>query len=116
MHDRRKRRRPMKWKMMLGMVVAVGSLAATEVRAQGNEAGSGATPAVQQEEAKSDQGDYGKIVNEPATVDADGVPVAKPNPMSGYLERARTFGNSPVEMPLVDDARADGPATGGQTN
>jgi hypothetical protein len=113
------------------MIVAVGSLAATEVRAQEDAAGSGATaPSAQQDDAagnepsdkaqskastKSDPSDYGTYVDGPATVDADGVPVPKPNPMSEFRKSSRTFDNVPIEMPLVDDPRTDGSATDGQT-
>src|ERR1700694_928156 len=98
MRNQQNRRRPMKWKMMLGMIVAVASLTAT--RAQANVAGDGTNAApVQQDEtagnpagdnpqsnspgqsAKSGPSDYGTYFNGPATVDADGVPVAKPNPI-----------------------------------
>jgi len=41
--------------------------------------------------------------------------VAKPNPMSDFLERARLFGPNAVGMPLVDDYRTDGSAADGQT-
>jgi len=40
--------------------------------------------------------------------------VAKPNPMSDFLDRAQKDGAPPVEMPLVDDYRSDGSATDGQ--
>lgn len=106
----------MRWKMMLGMVAAVGSLAATGVRAQGNEEASGATVAAQQDQAKSDRGADGRVVDLPTTVDAEGNEVAKPNPMSEYLQRSRAFEGSPIEMPLVDDFRADASATDGQAN
>ncbi|SRR6266446_6231848 len=106
----------MRWKMILGMIVAVGSLATTEVRAQGNAAGSGATTTpAQQHDAKSDPAGYGTYVDEPATVDANGALVAKPNPMSDFLKRSRQLGNAPVEMPLVDDFRTDGSGTDGET-
>jgi hypothetical protein len=117
--------------MVLGLIVAIGSLAATEARAQEDAAGSGATaPSAQQGDAagnepsenpqskattKSDPSDYGTYVDGPATVDADGVPVPKPNPMSDFRKRSRTFDNVPIEMPLLDDPRTDGSATDGQT-
>ena len=104
----------MKWNMVFGMMAAVGSLTATAARAQENAAGDGAT-ATEGKTATSDPADYGRVVEEPATVDADGVPVAKPNPMSDFLARARQLGNAPVEMPLVDDFRTDGTGTDGDT-
>jgi len=102
----------MKWNMVFGMIVAVGSLTATAVSAQENAAASGAT-ATEVQTAKSHPAPYGTYVEGPATVDANGVPVANPNPMSDFLERARELG--PVEMPLVSDFRTDGSATDGQT-
>jgi len=94
----------MRWNVILGMMVAVGSLAATEARAQENAAGSGATatPGRQDAERKG-------------TVNADGTLSPKPNEMSKFLKRSRQFGNLPIEMPLVDDYREDG-AGSGQTN
>ncbi len=110
----------MKWNMVFAMIVAVGSLTATAVGAQENAAASGATAkegqtANEGQTAKSDSVPYGMYADEPATPDADGVPVAKPNPMSDFLERARQLGPTGVEMPLVDDFRTDGSATDGQT-
>jgi len=104
----------MKWNMVFGMIVAVGSLTATAVSAQENAAGTGAT-ATKVQTAKSHPAPYGTYVEGPATVDANGVPVANPNPMSDFLERARQLGPTEVEMPLVDDFRTDGSATDGQT-
>src|SRR6266849_5883933 len=104
----------MKWNMVFAMMLAVGSLTATAARAQGDAAGS-ATTASEGKTATSDAPAYGMDFNEPATPDADGVPVAKPNPMSDFLERARQFGPTGVEMPLVDDVRTVGSATDGQT-
>ena len=115
----------MRWNMMLGMIVAVGSL--TAARAQASVAGDGtnATPAQQADTAgnppsdkpqsnspgqseKSGSSDYGTYVKGPATVDADGVPVAKPNPIAHFEKDARGD-NVPVEMPLIDDPRTDSP-------
>jgi hypothetical protein len=105
----------MKWNMVFGMIVAAGSLAATAVRAEDNAADTGATAKAEQA-AKSHPVPYGAYVNGPSTVDAQGNPVAKPNPMSRFLDRARALGGSPVEMPLVDDFRTDGSPTDGQAN
>jgi hypothetical protein len=87
------------------MMVAVGSLAATEARAQENAAGSGATatPGQQDEESKT-------------TVNADGTLSPAPNRMSKFLKRSDQFNNMPMEMPLVDDPREDGSGRSGQTN
>ncbi|HEX9575917.1 MAG TPA: hypothetical protein VF994_17605 [Myxococcales bacterium] len=102
----------MEWKMVVALIVAVGSLAATAARAQDNAAGRGAT-ATEGQTATSDPDASGTVVDEPATV--DGVPVAKPNPMSDFLKRARQLEGTEVEMPLVDDFRTDGTGTDGET-
>ena len=105
----------MKWNMVLATMLAVGSLTATAARAQDDVADAGTTTS----EAKTETSkppEYGMDFNEPATVDADGVPVAKPNPMSRFLERSRQLGGGDVEVPLVDDWRTDAPATDGQAN
>jgi hypothetical protein len=104
----------MNWKMVFVMIVAAGSLTATAVRADENAADRGAT-AKPEQTARSHRVPYGAYVEGPATSDANGTPVAKPNPMSRYLDRARELGSAPVEMPLVDDFRTDGTATDGQT-
>ncbi len=95
----------MRWNVILGLMVAVGSLAGTEARAQENAAGSGvtATPGQQDEESK-------------ATVNADGTLSPKPNAMSKFLKRSDQFGNLPMEMPLIDDPREDASGRSGQTN
>jgi hypothetical protein len=107
----------MRWNVMLGMIVAVGSLAATEARAQENAAGSGAiaTPGQQ------DDGAGNPLSNENTereTVNADGTLSSEPNPMSAFQKRSGQFGYAPVpiEMPLVDDPREDGSGQSGQTN
>src|ERR1700682_297708 len=106
MRNQQNRRRPMRWKMMLGMIVAVGSLTAT--RAKANVAGdeTNATPAQQDDtagnppgdnaqskspgqSAKSGSADYGAYFDGPATTDAEGVPVAKPNPIAHFEKDAR---------------------------
>ena|SRR2546425_11091881 len=104
----------MKWNMAFGMIVVVGSLAATDVRAQDDAAASATATSAQA--ATSDSNGYAKDFNEPATVDAEGVPVAKPNPMSDFLKRAREQGTTEVGMPLVSDYRTDDSTTGGQGN
>jgi len=107
----------MKWNMVFGMMAAVGSLTATAARAQENAAGDAAT-ATEGKTATSDPADYGRVVEEPATVDADGVPVAKPNPMSDFLKQAQQQGETgiAIEMPLVSDFRTDDSTTDGQPN
>jgi hypothetical protein len=107
--------------MILGMMVAVGSLAATQARAQeaDNPQSEASTKSTESktpgQSATSDSSAYGTYVKGPATVDADGVPVPKPNPMSDFQKRSRAFDGMPIEMPLVDDPRTDGSATDGQT-
>jgi hypothetical protein len=107
----------MRWKMILGTMVAVGAVASTQVRAQEKPAASEAAAPAQQGGASgnSTAGGYGTYVAGPATVDANGVPVAKPNPMSRFEKRSREFGNSPIQTPLLDDPRADGAAGDQQT-
>jgi hypothetical protein len=92
----------MRW-MIVGTMVAVGSLGATAVRAQESDAGMGATAT--QQSAQSDSPAYGAYVSGPATVDADGVPVAKPNAMSRFLDEDK--GSPPTGSPLIDAPPAD---------
>jgi len=92
----------MRW-MMVGTMIAAGSLAATAVRAQDNNAGTGATATGQSQQ--SDPPPYGAYVKGPATIDADGVPVAKPNPMSRFLDENK--GGPPIGGPLVDEPTDD---------
>jgi len=97
--------------MIVGTMVAVGSLAATAVRAQESDAGSGAIATEQS--AQSQPPAYGAYVSGPSTIDADGVPVAKPNPMSEFLDEAK--GDPPTGMPLVDDPPTDTSGTDAKT-
>ena len=99
----------MRW-MIVGTMVAVGSLAATAVRAQESDAGMGAT--VTSQSAQPDSPAYGAYVSGPATVDADGIPVAKPNPMSQFMDENKD--SPPVEAPLVDVPPVD--ASGSDTD
>src|ERR1700681_4266874 len=108
----------MRWKMILGTMVAVGAVVSTQVRGQEKPAGSEAAGTAAQQDgaaANPSGGGYGTYVAGPATVAADGVPVAKPNPMSDFEKRSRKFGESPIEMPLLDDPRANGAAADKQT-
>ena len=100
----------MRW-MIVGTMVAVGSLAATAVRAQESDAGSGAIAT--EHSAQSQPPAYGAYVSGPSTIDADGVPVAKPNPMSEFLDEAK--GDPPTGMPLVDDPPTDTSGTDAKT-
>ncbi len=101
----------MRW-MIVGTMVAVGSLAATAVRAQESDAGMGAT--VTSQSAQPDSPAYGAYVSGPATVDADGIPVAKPNPMSRFLDETRD--SPPVGAPLEDVPPADASGSGAETH
>ena len=100
----------MKW-MIVGTMVAAGSLAATAVRAQDSDAGTGATATGQS--VQSDSPDYGAYVDGPATVDADGIPVAKPNPMSRFMDEAKDM--PPVGLPLEDPPQTDDSGSEAQT-
>ena len=92
-------------------MVAAGSLAATAVQAQESDAGTGDTATEQSAESQSPA--YGAYVSGPATIDADGVPVAKPNPMSEFLDGAKD--DPPVETPLVDAPPTDASGTDAET-
>jgi hypothetical protein len=105
----------MKRNTVFALMLAAGSLAATAARAQENSAG-GAATACEGQTARSDSAAYGRNFREPGSVDADGVPVPKPNPISRFLQRSRELGTTEVEAPFVDDWRTDGPATAGETN
>jgi hypothetical protein len=102
----------MRWNMILGMIVAVGSLASTEARAQ--ETTQPTESKAPEQNATSPHG-YGMYVDGPATTDADGVPVAKPNPMSKFVKRSGAAGKMPIEQPLLSDPREDSSATDAQT-
>jgi len=95
----------MRWNVIFGMMVAVGSLAATEARAEANAAASGATATPGSEER-----------TEQYTVNADGTLSRTPNAMSKFLKKSRRFDNMPLEAPLVDDPREDESGRSGQTN
>jgi hypothetical protein len=99
----------MRW-MMVGTMIAVGSLAATAVRAQESDGSTGATAT--QQSSQSNRPAYGTYVRGPATIDADGVPVANPNPMSRFLNGADEL---PFAMPLVDPPPTDASGTNAQT-
>jgi len=100
----------MKWKTMLGMMLALGSLTATAARAQEHAAPSAST-ATDAQVAHWHAAPREAYTQE---TEVDGVPVEKPNPISAFLDRARQLGNVPVEAPLVDDFRTDGTGTDGQ--
>jgi hypothetical protein len=97
----------MKRNVIFGMILAAGLLRATAVRAQDNQAANDAA-ATQEQSATTDNATQAKNYKNPTTVDADGNEVAKPNPTSDFMKRARALDGTPVEMPLVDDFRTDG--------
>ena len=103
----------MRLTMMVGTMIAVGSLAATAVRAQESNAGTGA--AATGRSAQSGSVPYGAYVNGPATPDADGIPVANPNPLSRFMDEADDE-QLPIAMPLVDAPPADASGTGAETH
>ena len=83
--------------MIVGTMIAAASLAATAARAQESDDGTKATATEQS--AQPQRPPYGAYFNGPATTDADGVPVAKPNPMSRYLDQTQE--GPPIDMPMV---------------
>jgi hypothetical protein len=100
----------MRW-MIVGAMVAAGSLAASGARAQESDAGKGATAT--QQSAQPESPPYGAYVKGPATVDADGIPVAKPNALSQFMDEAK--GLPPGEIPLEDATPADASGSGAET-
>jgi hypothetical protein len=102
----------MRWNLMLGTMMVVGALSATQVRAQESAADDAQPKAESTESKQTDATPYGAYVEGPATVDANGVPVAKPNPMSRFQKRSRAIDNLPMETPLVD--QTNGSASGQQ--
>jgi hypothetical protein len=100
---------------VFGVIVVAGSLAAAGVRAQDGDAGSAASGTdastkskARKRGAKSHQQPtpYGEVVNGPATPDAQGVPVANPNPLSEEKKQGELggIGNTPGE--LTDESNA----------
>jgi hypothetical protein len=120
-----KKEKPMRWKVILGTMVAIGSMAAAGARAQATvtdngssvsaseqaDAGPGALP-VDESQANV----RGKTSNAEETENADGTESAEPNPMSRFLKSLREDGDPAVAMPLVDDWRTTDTSTGGQSN
>ena len=104
----------MKWNLMLGTMVAVGLLGATQVRAQETAADSAAAATSAQQNDGSQPNTapaYGAWVNGPSTVDADGVPVADPNAISDFEKRSQAFDGTDTSQPMVDDPRTDDSAS-----
>lgn len=70
----------MKLTKVFGVIIAAGLMATGAAMAQDAQATSGASDA--QAPARPPAPRYGQWVGGPATTDADGIPVAKPNPIS----------------------------------
>jgi hypothetical protein len=113
----------MRLRRVFGVIVAVGSLAATAVVAQDGGTASGASDAkastkskARKRAAKSRQPTkYGDVVNGPATTDAQGVPVAKPNPLSREQEEGVLGGIGTIPGELTDDSNVSGAAKSSDT-
>jgi hypothetical protein len=97
-----------------------GWLAAAGVRAQDAEAGSAASGSevstkskARKRSANSQQQPtpYGEVVNGPATPDAQGVPVANPNPLSEEKEQGELGGIGTAPGELLDDSNSSGGTT-----
>jgi hypothetical protein len=95
----------MKSHKIFGVIVAAGLIATTAVRAQDNNAASGtndtAAPKPQAQRPR-----YGQWVNGPATTDADGIPVAKPNPISREEDNGGLGGIDLIPGPLTDESNS----------
>jgi hypothetical protein len=106
----------MKSSRIFGVVVAVGLLATTAVRAQDSDAAKevgGAKAATNKSKApkRAVMPPYGAYVDGPATTDAQGVPVAKPNPLSREEEEGALGGMGDVPGELTDDSNVSDAAT-----
>ena len=107
----------MKLSRVFGVLVVAGSLTAAGVHAQESDAGSAASETkpstkskARKRGAKSQQRPtpYGEVVNGPATTDAQGVPVARPNPISREKKEGELGGVGNVPGELTDDSNAAG--------
>jgi hypothetical protein len=105
---------------VFGVIAVAGWLAAAGVRAQDAEAGSAASGSevstkskARKRSANSQQQStpYGEVVNGPATPDAQGVPVANPNPLSEEKEQGELGGIGTTPGELVDDSNSSGGTT-----
>jgi hypothetical protein len=83
----------MKSNRIFGVVVAAGLLATTAVMAQ-------------DEQATKPRTQYGDFVSGPATTDAQGVPVAKPNPISREEDEGVLGGIDTTPGELTDKSNA----------
>jgi hypothetical protein len=106
----------MKWNTLFATMLAVGTLTATAARAQEDAAKAAAASPSEAQAASSKPSDYGMDFGERTTVDAGGVPVAKPNPMSKFLDQSRQDRPGEVALPLLSDWRTAAPPTDGQAN
>jgi hypothetical protein len=103
----------MRQSLVLGMVLATGVLPAREVRAQETTQATESKSADQR--ATSQRHAYGTYVGGLATPDANGVPVAKPNPMSRLEKRSEDFNQVLIGQPMLGDLRADDSTSDVQT-
>ena len=85
----------MKLNRIFGVVVAAGLLATTAVMAQ---------DAQQGPQAVKPRPRYGEFVSGPSTTDAQGVSVAKPNPISREEDEGVLGGIGTTPGPLTDDS------------
>ena len=105
----------MKLSRVFAVIVAAGSLAGASARAQDTssaDASRGATsstqPKARKGSAKPQPTPYGEVVNGPSTPDADGIPVANPNPLSVEKERGELGGIERTPGELTDESNASG--------
>lgn len=96
----------MKSHRLFGVIVAAGLAATTAVRAQDNNAASGASDSTASPKAQAQRPRYGQWVNGPATTDADGIPVAKPNPISREEDNGGLGGIDLIPGPLTDESNS----------
>jgi hypothetical protein len=85
----------MKSNRIFAVIVAAGALATSTAAMAQNE---------QDEQAVQPAPRYGQYVSGPATTDAHGVPVAKPNPISREEDEGVLGGIDTTPAPLVDDS------------
>jgi hypothetical protein len=96
----------MKSHKIFGVIVAAGLIATTAVRAQDNNAASGMNDTAASPKPQAQRPRYGQWVNGPATTDADGIPVAKPNPISREEDNGGLGGIDLIPGPLTDESNS----------
>jgi hypothetical protein len=92
----------MKSSRVFGVIVAAGLMATSAVMAQESNAAN--APSSTKPEARRPR--YGQYVAGPATPDADGIPVAKPNPISRQEDEGVFGGIGYAPGELTDKANA----------